>query len=198
MVQLPLRYLNIKKTIPPKGGFFSGQKLLKGLVSIVLATIFTTASVYAAFSTQSINRGNVLKTGTVILHVDSDPDTAGIQTTPIFNLSDFNAGDSITKQLFMHNGGTLPLSYNGSIVKTDGDDNLFNSFLLKIGTTNGGSELYDGTMSGFASFAGGARSLIPSSGENLYFTVSLPGDAGEAVQNKTLSVNFVFSAVQSP
>lgn len=198
MMQLPLRYLNIKKTIPPKGGFFSGQKLLKGLVSIGLATIFTTASVYAAFSTQSINRGNVLKAGTVILHVDSDPDTAGIQSAPIFNLSDFKAGDSITKQIFIHNGGTLPLSYNGSVVKTDGDDNLFDSLLLKVGTTSGGDELYNGIMSGFSGFTGGGRGLTSNGGENLFFTISLPNDAGEAIQSKTLTVNFVFRATQSP
>lgn len=198
MVQLPLRYLNIKKTIPPKGGFFSGQKLLKGLVSIGLATIFTTASVYAAFSAQSINRGNVLKAGTVILHVDSDPQTSGIQGTPLFNLSDIKAGDSITKQFFIHNGGTLGLNYNGSAVKTDGDDNLFNSLLLKVGTTNGGDELYNGIMSSFSGFVGGGRNLSADAGENLYFTVSLPGDAGEAIQNKTLTVNFVFNATQVP
>ncbi|MBI5452745.1 hypothetical protein HY945_04750, partial [Candidatus Gottesmanbacteria bacterium] len=188
MILLPLRSFKIKtkRPVPPKGGFFSGQKILKSLISIGLATIFTTASAFAAFSAQSINKGNILKAGTVVLHVDSDPDTAGIQTTPIFNFSDFKAGDSITKQVFIHNGGTLPLVYNGSVAKTDGDDNLFNSFLLKVGTTSGGSELYNGIMSGFSGFTAGSRGLISDGGENLFFTISLPGDAGETVQSKTL------------
>lgn len=198
MIQLPLRYLKINKIIPPRGGFFSGQKILKGLVSIGLATIFTTTVAYAAFSVQSANRGNILKAGTVILHVDSDPDTAGMQNTPIFNLSDFKAGDSTTKQFFLHNGGTLGLNYNGTVAKTDGSDNLFNSLTLKVGTTNGGDELYNGTMNSFTGFIGGSRNLSADAGENLYFTVSLPNDAGEALQNKTLMVNFVFSATQAP
>ncbi len=197
MIQLPLRYLNIKKVVPPRGGFFSG-KLVKGLVSIGLATIFTTTTALAAFSVQSVNRGNILKSGTVILHADGDPDTAGIQDSPFFNLSNFIAGNSTTKQVFIHNGGTLPLVYNGSVVKTDGDDNLFNSFLLKIGTTSGGSELYDGIMGSFSGFTAGSRGLASSGGENLFFTISLPNDAGETIQNKTLKVNFVFSATQSP
>lgn len=197
MIQLPLRYLKINKTIPPQGGFFSG-KLVKGLISIGLATIFTTTAAFAAFSVQSANRGNILKAGTVILHADSDPQASGIQETPLFSLSDIKAGDSTTKQFFLHNGGTLGLNYNGTVAKTDGDDDLFNSLTLKVGTTNGGDELYNGTMSAFTGFIGGARNLSADAGENIYFTIFLESDAGEELFNKTLTVSFVFSATQAP
>lgn len=174
------------------------DRILKGLITIGIASVVMTVGAYATFSSQGVNRGNVLKAGTLILYADSDPNTSGIQTGSLFNLSDVKAGYTLTKQIFMKNGGTLGLSYNGSVVKTAGDDVLFSGLMLKIGTTNGGEDLFSGPMNGFTGFITGGRLLTANSGETLYFTVLLPNDAGESLQGKTLSVNFIFNATQSP
>ncbi len=177
----------------------SMSKILKSIFTIGLATILMTVGTYAAFSSQSLNKGNTISTGTVILQADSDTAVAGIQSNPIFdNLSEIKAGNSNTRLIFMKNGGSLGLEYNSSVAKSGGDDILFSSFRLKVGTTSGGGDLYDGPMSGFSGFSGGGRFLGPGIGENIYFTVSLPSDAGSEVENKSLTVNFIFNGVQSP
>lgn len=174
-------------------------KIIKSIFTIGLATILMTAGAYAAFSSQSLNKGNTITTGTVILQADSDATSAGIQSNPIFdNLSEIKAGNSITRMIFMKNGGTLGLTYNGSVTKSGGDDILFSSFRLKVGTTTGGGDLYDGIMSEFAGFSAGGRFLPSGVGENIFFTVILPSDTGTEVENKSLTINFIFNGVQSP
>jgi hypothetical protein len=174
------------------------NRIIKSLMTIGIASVVMTVGAYAAFSSQAVNRGNVLKAGTLILYADSDPDTTGVQTGSLFNLSDVKAGDTLTKQIFMKNGGTLGLSYNGQVLKTAGDDVLFSGLTLKIGTTSGGEDLYSGPMNGFTGFSTGGRWFSAGIGETLYFTVLLPGDAGESLQGKSLTVNFIFNATQSP
>ncbi len=174
-------------------------KIIKGIISIGLATILMTVGAYAAFSAQSINKGNTITAGTLVLQADSDTTLPGIQSNPIFdNLSDIKAGNSNTRMIYMKNGGTLGLTYNSSVTKSGGDDILFSSFRLKVGTTTGGGDLYDGRMSGFTGFLAGGRYLASGTSENIYFTVILPSEAGTEVENKSLTVNFIFSGVQSP
>lgn len=175
------------------------HKIIKGIVTIILATAITSAGVYAAFSTQSINKGNTIKAGTVKLVADSGPEMPGLQTVPLFdNLTSVKAGDIISRVIRISNAGSLGLAYNGLVSKTSGDDGLFSSFYLKIGTSSGLGDLYNGSLNGFTGFTGGNRYLVSGSGENIYFEISLPADAGEALKEKSVSFGFTFSATQSP
>lgn len=169
------------------------------IISLVFFLLLTTGfGVYAIFSSQAANLGNRISSGTLKVQVDTDASIPGIQTDPIFDLSGLIPGEVITKQINTLNTGSLPLQYNSQAVLSSGDDNLFTALQLKVGTTSGGDELYNGSMKLFSGFNTGLRLLNAGAGENLYFTSFLPENADETLQGKTISVNFDFKASQVP
>lgn len=174
------------------------KKIINSLVISAVLLFVVSAGAFAAFSSQSVNKGNIITTGTLILQVDTDPNVSGNQTGPIFDLTDFKAGNSVIKQVFVKNIGSLNLSYNGYAAKSAGEDILYSSLILKVGTIGGSGNLYDGALGSFGAFITGGRNLSVGVGENLYYTLSLPVDADQTLEGKTLSVNFGFNATQSP
>lgn len=170
----------------------------RGLITIGITAALMGAGTFAVFTSQATNPGNTFTTGTVILNADSEPETPGNQTTALFNVDNMAPGISKTQELVMRNDGTLDLTYDGSVSQTGGDANLYNALNLKIGTTSGAGDVYDGMLSSFGGFTGGERMLSAGSNESLFFTVGLPADAGDDLQGKTIEVEFTFDATQSP
>lgn len=173
-------------------------KLIRIIFLISLFLLTTGFGVYAIFSGQAANLGNRISSGTLKVQVDTDAATSGIQTNAIFDLSSLVPGEVISKQINILNTGSLPLQYNSQAILSLGDDILFAALQLRIGTTSGGDELYNGSMKLFSGFGIGSRLLNAGASENLYFTAFLPENVDETLQGKTISVNFDFKASQVP
>ncbi|OGG26638.1 hypothetical protein A2960_00505 [Candidatus Gottesmanbacteria bacterium RIFCSPLOWO2_01_FULL_39_12b] len=178
------------------GGFFIGKgviklnKILTSLLSIGAASTIVTAATFAAFTASASNTGNVFTSGTLSL--------ATTPATGLFTVPNMKPGDSITQNLTVNNTGSLSLDFNALSTNASGDVGLYNALKLKVGTTGGGSDLYNGNLSAFTGFIGGARTVVPSGTDFLSFTVSLPSEVtDEALQGKTTNVSFNFSATQA-
>ena len=173
-------------------------KLIRIIFLVSLFLLTTGFGVYAIFSGQAANLGNRISSGTLKVQVDTDPATSGIQTNAIFDLSSLVPGEVISKQINILNTGSLPLQYNSQAILSSGDDILFTALQLRVGTTSGGDELYNGSMKLFSGFGTGSRLLNAGASENLYFIAFLPENVDETLQGKTISVNFDFKASQIP
>lgn len=171
------------------------KKLIKGFLIIFCFSVITTATAYAVFTTQSVNKGNKLSAGTVVLNVDTNNQQSGVQADSLFNQSDLKPGFSTIKAIVVRNDGTLPLKYTSFSVKESGDDALFSIFQLEIRTQNGELQ-YKGLLSDFKGL-NTTRNLLSGANESLYFTISLPDNLDSALQNKTVSFDIIFSAEQS-
>lgn len=174
------------------------MRKIVSVLTFAIAFVVASAGVWAVFSAQAANQGNKITAGTLKIEADSSPDIPGMQNTALFDLSGLKPGDVTLKKITLINTGSLPLRYNGSAVLTTGDDNLFSSLHLKVGTTEGNNDLYDGSMKLFTGFVGGTRQLNSSQSEILYFNVSLPIDLDGTLEGKSASVSFYFNASQVP
>lgn len=154
--------------------------IIAGLLAIMAGVT------YSVWTDQAILGSNDFKTGSL-----------SISTTPasaLFNADNIYPGWSQTQSLSVNNAGSSPLNYIFLTTKSGSSATLYNSdyFLLKVGTTSGGNELYDGPMN-TANFTT-PRNLAAGSSETLYMTASLASDAGTDIANKSAIVNFVFNA----
>lgn len=174
------------------------EKLTRIIFLVFLLLLTTGFGVYAVFSSQAANLGNRISSGTLKIQVDTDPNTFGIQSNAIFDLTGLVPGENIIKQINIINTGSLPLKYNLLAILSSGDDNLFAALQLRVGISNRGDELYNGSMKLFSGFGTGSRLLNAGASENLYFTAFLPENVDETLQGKTISVNFDFKASQIP
>lgn len=163
-------------------------KVLKSLFVIGTVIFIASQATKAAWTDAQTVSKNVFETGTL--------DLSTIPTTALFDTSTapIYPGWSETKSITVSNSGTDPLTYTISAIKYSGDEELFNSpyFKLKIGTTEGGSEVYNGRMD---SIVMTGREIAIVSSEILYFTASLDIDANDTLKNKKATINFIFSAV---
>ncbi len=163
------------------------NRILSSILSIGVASILVTMATFAVFSASASNTGNVFSTGT--LNLSTSPSTGFIQ------MSGMKPGDSQNSSLQVNNTGSLALNYDASVSQT-GDIDLYNALELKIGTSSGGSDLYNGLLSGFSGFIGGNRNILSGNSETLFFIVTLPSTAGDALQGKTTNISFTFTATQ--
>jgi len=124
------------------------------------------------------------------LDITTDP------TTALFNVAAAFPGWSQTREVTVTNSGTVAFNYVIADEKISGDDILWQSSALhlKIGTTDGGSDVYDGTLKDLT--MGSPRTLAATESETLYLTLSLDNSAPNTLQEKTLAVAFHFNATQ--
>jgi hypothetical protein len=162
------------------------SKIIKRLLIIVGLLLIMLSATYAVWTDQAILGNNDFATGS--LQISTTPATA------LFTAANIFPGWSETKSLSVNNDGSAPLNYTFLTTKSGTSTVLYNSdfFHLKVGTTSGAGDLYDGPVRSGSFIT--PRSLALGSSETLYVTVSLANDAGNDLQNKTATVNFVFDA----
>jgi hypothetical protein len=115
-------------------------KLLKSSLVIFGTIIIAVIATKATWNDVAASNNNVFQTGTLDISVIPNAEIFDTSLYPIY------PGWTQTAPLTVINSGTVPLDYDITAVKSSGDDELFSSdkLLLKIGTTDGGNEIYGG------------------------------------------------------
>ena len=165
------------------------KRIARSLLIIAAVAALAVGATSAVWTDSATVPDNAFTTGT--LDISTDP------TSAMFTADDIYPGWSETQSLIVSNDGTIPLKYDIAASKSAGDDALYTSskFLLKIGTTSGAGDIYNGTVSGLSNLSS-MRTLAASANETIYFTVSLDSTAGNDLQNLSATVTFTFSATQ--
>lgn len=167
-------------------------RLIISLVLIGILAFGAGLATVAYFTSQATSQDNVFETGTLIIGVPQAGSNSGI-----FNIGNWQPGDSETQSLTVNNLGTLPMKYKLTAVFSDevGTEPLKD--VLDVVIKKGGTEIYSGKLGGLAAgllindnFAAGAS-------EVLEFTVSMPTSAGNEYQGASVNVTFVFDATQT-
>ena len=164
-------------------------RIAKSLLTIVAVATIAAGATSAAWTDSVTVTDNSFTTGFMDITV--------APASMLYTAANIYPGWDEDQSIVVTNSGSVPLNYNIAIAQTAGDADLFPSpdFLLTIGTTLGGSELYSGTVSGFAGLSS-VRNLAPAANETLYFNVSLSGAAGNGLQNKAATFSITFNATQ--
>lgn len=167
----------------------------RSIAALALAAVMTlgvAASSYAWFTSQATSYNNTVNTGTLVIGGPS-----GNSTLKAFTLSNLYPGaeGSKSENITIRNNGSINLTYNVTSTFKGGDPNLYNIALVKV-TNNSGVELYNDNLNKLSKINVN-KSLAVAESETLNFTVSLPDNAGDVYQNKTMYVDFVFNAGQT-
>lgn len=167
------------------------------LLGSTIATFGAGAMSLALFTGSDASTGS-FTTGTI--DITSSPST-------LFTVGAMMPGDSTSATLTVTNSGTAQLRYALTSTSTDGDGlGLRDQLALTIqagSCASPGATLYSGALS-LAWFgdvtAGddlGDRTLDAATGEDLCFTVDLPGATPDAYEGATTTTTFTFNAEQT-
>lgn len=165
------------------------------LTALALVVFMVTSVTRAAWTAQTDNTGSSWDTGTVSL-TDDDGGSA------MFEITNMMAGDVETNSIMVTNASSVPLDVRMYGANVTGDSALAGELSLDIGTTSGGTDVYTGTLAGFATshtnFDSGTSSISlgtdvgTNDTQEYHFTVRLPSDAPTTVQNMTAGIDFVW------
>lgn len=165
----------------------------------VCAAFFTTTSL-AMYSDTQISSNSTFESGTLSLGVNP--------ASALFNVTGMKPGDVSYAPLTLSNTGTLPLSYTmtSSATNTDnkglaaaltGEVRLVSGSTCTATTFNASSTTIASNVTGLASLAiSSARTVAASGSEVACFKVSLPSNAGNALQGSRTTASFTFVAAQ--
>lgn len=167
-------------------------------VTALAMVFFMISSVTGAAWTDSTdNTGNSWATGTVTL----TDDDAGVA---MFAATNMVPGSVVTNDITVTNGSTVPLDvrlYGADLV--DSDPSLAAHLNVTIGTTDGGTDVFSGTLAALSTshtaFANGtpvielaAANVGDTDVQQYWFSVELDDDAPSTLQAKTATISFVW------
>ncbi|MEX2620945.1 MAG: TasA family protein [Egibacteraceae bacterium] len=145
----------------------------------------------AAWTDTTDNTGNSWATGTVSL----TDDDLGVT---MFTVDDMVPGEVVENSITVTNASSVPLDvrlYSDTLVDTD---LLAQHLNLKIGTTAGAGDIYDGTLLAFATtfvdFANGTAviDLAAAGTQTYHFWVELDSATLDTFQNTSAGLDFVW------
>lgn len=194
-------------TLPPAAATDSRRRsllilLAAALMALALVVFMVSSVTRAAWTDTTRNDTNSWATGEVTL-TDDDGDSA------MFTITNMMPGDTLSKTIIVTNESTVSLDvklYGETLSDSAGLGEHLN---LKIGTTSGGAEVYDGTAAGtltgtdgFASthtdYASGTAPITLGTNtgtddtEEYFFWVELDSEAPDSVQGASASIDFVW------
>lgn len=203
------------------------KKLLSSIAVITLTCTLIGGATFAYFNDSVSNNGNKFKAGTVTITANrNNSDTVPGpmfyttaeegSTTPSnpelesklgkYPTGFWYPGKTETRDLIVINGGTLAVTINKmKAVVTDGNLNnsiddtiLKNALRVSIGTTNGGSEFWSGTLAEMANpvLVKNSVNLTDGAQQYIYYTVSMPNESisQNVYQGLNIKVDFEISA----
>ncbi len=179
------------------------KRIIASLAMIVAVGTVLIGATFAVFSSQAAVEGNTFATGELEIRVN------GQASIPGFNFSNAAPGDCKVGQFGVNNYGapyfagpsTLPAKeLVVSSAKTSGSNMLYNALNVKVEANRGWATkmlVYEGPLSGLSEddlLAPRWTELIAGSSEDVYYEVCLPASAGDALQGKSTTFDFVIDA----
>ena len=146
----------------------------------------------AAWTDTTRNDGNSWATGSVSL-TDSLNNAAAM-----FSVTGMVPGDEVDNSITVTNESSVPLDvrlYGENLANTD---LLAQHLNLKVGTTEGGAEVYTGTLAGFAAahtdFASGTAviDMAAAGTRTYYFWVQLDPATPDSFQSASAGIDFIW------
>lgn len=188
------------EAVAAAGPLRGNRAAVLGAALCALALVFFMVSdvTSAAWTATTRNDANSWATGTVSL-TDTDAGVAMFTTSDALLVP----GASISKSITVVNGSTVPLDvrlYGAALVDTA---SLAQYLELRVGTAAGGTDVFTGTVAGFASTHqayGTGTTAIRLAAANAgttdqqayYFTVTLASTAPATAQGDTAGIDFVW------
>ncbi|HDP69379.1 MAG TPA: hypothetical protein ENN38_01035 [Actinobacteria bacterium] len=194
------------------------------LVSVLVVTttlVLVGGATFALFTDSASNTGNSFETGTVVITAERNLGeaipgpmfyTTALQGAPpatggLYPTGEYYPGQSFARYLNVKNEGTLNVYlYQVGATVTDAtpgdgvDDTVLAGGLnVRIEQALSGTLLYDGTLAALTAGPVNTVNLLPiavGGTQNLKYTVSMPIDAGDVYQGKSIIVEFVVYARQ--
>lgn len=169
---------------------------LAGAVAIGLVAFMISGVTSAAWVDTTRNDGNSWDTGAVSL-VDDDSGVA------LFSATGLYPGAIVENSIVVTNDGTVDLNVRLYGANLSDLDTLAQYLNLKVGTTAGAGDIFDGTLASFASthtsFATGtaAVALSPTDTHTYHFWVELDAATPDTHQSASASIDFVWEG-QTP
>lgn len=166
-----------------------------GLTALGLVVFMISSVTGAAWTDTTDNTGNAWATG----NVELTDDDAGVA---MFSASGMLPGDVVTKTITVTNAGDVDLDVKLYGQNFSDTNSLGQQLNFKVGTTDGGFDVYTttaaGTLGGFATdhtgYASGTPviSIAAGASQTYYFWVELDSAAPDTVQDSTAAIDFVW------
>lgn len=152
----------------------------KGKLGVALGMLLMTTWVVALFTTLTVHSA----TGeTSERTAAARSQEISLRLTPaevLFDEDNLKPGDQSTRMITVENDGRRPVAYTAYARHTDGDEDLYRAFQLKV-LSQDEQQLYQGSLADFTGFDS-PRNLNVGASETLYFLVNLPDPLPEKKQ----------------
>jgi hypothetical protein len=167
---------------------------LAALAALALVVALVSNVTSATWADSTRNDDNAWATATVSLTDDHE----GVA---MFTTTKMVPGTVVEKAITVTNDGEVALAvrlYSESLSNSDIDDPLAAQLNLKIGTSAGAGDLFDGTVAGFAAthgdYAGGIADTVldPAASEIYHFWVELGSGTGDSFSGANAVIDFVW------
>ncbi|MBI4709253.1 MAG: DNRLRE domain-containing protein [Candidatus Portnoybacteria bacterium] len=155
------------------------------ILSLSWAGLFSVNRTFGYLYDSETSLNNSFEAGILDLALVADPwmaESAELNLMP---------DDSVTRNIAASNSGFLPFQYNASTTIFGGDLDLCQALELKVEIDN--VEIYNGNLMDFNS---STSSLSFFGSENWLYTLTLPFNVPDSLQNKTCQFKFGYSAWQ--
>lgn len=162
------------------------RTVLLSVLALCVVTIFVVAGTYAYFTASTATTSNLFQTGTIT--IGTEP------TSAAFNVQNLAPGTSESATIRVRNGGNLDFNYRITPAKKKGYSAVYNALTARITDAADGTILYNGPLS---QLAAGPVLLQAGGDQQLQFTVGLPSECGNELQDSYCSVDFTFDAEQA-
>ena len=171
-------------------------RLIISLVLIGVLAFGAGLGTVAYFTSQATSEDNIFETGTLIIGVPSEGENSGI-----FDIENWQPGDSATETLTVNNLGSLPMKYKvtavfGDELEASVAEAAALEDILDLEIKKDGTVIYNGKLSGLASGLDVDTDFAAGASQVLSFEVSMPTSAGNEYQGADVTVQFVFDATQ--
>ena len=179
------------------------MRILRSLAIIGAVAALTVSATWAVFSSKASVAGNTFATGTLEIRINGQSSITG------FNFTNAAPGDSISGQFGVNNygapwfAGPSTLAAKELVISkanVSGDTGLFDALQVKIEANRGWPTrmlVYEGSLSGLLEkdlLSPRWADLIAGSSEDIYYQVWLPSSAGDDLQGKSTTFDFVVDA----
>lgn len=154
------------------------------VTAVILMVGMIGGGTFAYFTSQAENTDNVFTSGTLIIGTSNQGPNVGTMT-----FGNAQPGDHYAYTINVNNLGSLPFWYAVTAQLASEDSELYQALVVSI---NGGIDQPLSSVAGLVL----DLNLVAGAGEDVTFDIKLPRSAGNALQGKSCTIDFVFNAGQ--